>query len=74
MWPGIVSFLGSIQSIRLKSLNSISKLELDTVLEKKGKEKNYEVCWLRRVYYFAKNTTRSNNDNNFAQKFNLTRQ
>lgn len=39
MWSGIVSFLGSTQSIRLKSLNSISKLELDTVLEKKGKEK-----------------------------------
>lgn len=39
MWSGIVSFLGSIQSIRLKSLNSISKLELDTVLEKKGKRK-----------------------------------
>lgn len=39
MWSGIVSFLGSTQSIRLKSLNSISKLELDIVLEKKGKEK-----------------------------------
>lgn len=39
VWSGIVSFLGSIQSIRLKSLNLISKLELDTVLGKREKKK-----------------------------------